>query len=46
MDFSKASFNPATGNVTFEATDKKSSKHYKVEGELKGNRTDRYPRSE
>jgi hypothetical protein len=36
MDFSKASFNPTTGIVTFEATDEKSGKHYKLEGKLKG----------
>jgi hypothetical protein len=36
MDFSKASFIPTTGTVTFEATDEKSGKHYKLEGKLKG----------
>jgi hypothetical protein len=36
MDFSKASFNPITGIVTFEATDEKSGRHYKLEGKLKG----------
>jgi len=37
MDFSKASFNPTTSTVTFETTDEKSGKHYKLQGKLKGN---------
>ena len=36
MDFSKASFNPTTGIVRFEAADAKSGKQYKLEGKLKG----------
>jgi len=36
MEFSKASFNAATGVVMFEATDAKSGKSYKVEGKVKG----------
>jgi hypothetical protein len=36
IDFRKAYFNPVTGIVTFEATDEKSGKHYKLEGKLKG----------
>jgi hypothetical protein len=36
IDFTKAYFNPVTGIVTFEATDEKSGKHYKLEGKLKG----------
>ena len=36
IEFSKASFNPTTEIVTFEATDEKSGKHYKLEGKLKG----------
>jgi hypothetical protein len=35
MEFTKASFNAATGVVMFEATDGKS-KSYKVEGKVKG----------
>ena len=36
MEFTKASFNTATGVVIFEATDAKSGKSYKVEGKVKG----------
>jgi len=36
MDFSKASFNPTTGIVRFEAADAKSGKQYKLEDKLKG----------
>ena len=36
MEFSEASFNPRTGIVTFEATDEKSGKNYRVEGKLQG----------
>jgi hypothetical protein len=36
MDFSKASFNSKTGAVTFEATDPKSNKQYRVNATLKG----------
>jgi len=36
MEFSKASFNPATGVVSFEATDQKSGKLYKLDGKVKG----------
>jgi hypothetical protein len=36
MEFSKASFNRSTGVVTFEATDAKSGKHYRLDAKLKG----------
>ena len=36
MEFSKASFNPLTGVIAFEATDEKSAKHYKLDGKVKG----------
>jgi hypothetical protein len=36
MDFTKVSFIPATGTVTFEAMDEKSGKHYRLDGRLKG----------
>ena len=36
MDFTKASFNPVTGIVAFEATDEKAGRHYKLDGKLKG----------
>jgi len=36
MDFSKVSFDPKTGAVSFEATDAKSGKAYKVDGKLSG----------
>ena len=36
MDFSKASFNPTTGIVRFEAADAKSGKQNKLEDKLKG----------
>lgn len=36
MEFSKATFNAKTGIVMLEATDEKSTKHYKLEGRLEG----------
>ena len=36
MEFTKASFNPGTGIVTFEAWDEKGDRHYKLQGKLKG----------
>ena len=36
MDFSKASFNPTTQAVMFEASDSRSGKLYKLEGKVKG----------
>jgi hypothetical protein len=37
MDFTKATFNPATGVVAIEATDTKANKLYKLDGKLTGN---------
>jgi hypothetical protein len=37
MDFTKATFNPATGVVAFEATDTKANKLYKLDGKVTGN---------
>ena len=37
MDFSRISFEPKTGVVSFEATDAKTSKRYKLDGKLSGN---------
>ena len=37
MDFTRASFDPKTGVVLFEATDAKAGKTYKLEGKLSGN---------
>jgi hypothetical protein len=36
MEFTKASYVAATGVVTFEATDTKSGKAYKLQGKVKG----------
>lgn len=36
MDFSRVSFDPKTGAVSFEATDSKAGKAYKVDGKLSG----------
>ena len=36
IDFSKVSFNAATQSLSFEATDAKTGKLYKVEAKLKG----------
>jgi hypothetical protein len=36
MEFSKASFNAATGVVSFEATDEKSGRRYTLSGKVKG----------
>jgi len=37
MDFTKVTFDPKTGAVSFEATDAKAGKAYKVDGKLTGN---------
>ena len=37
MEFSKATYNSKTGLISFEATDQKSSKHYKLDGKVEGN---------
>jgi hypothetical protein len=37
MDFSKISYDPKTSIVSFEATDSKTNKHYKLDGKLNGN---------
>lgn len=37
MDFTRATFNPATGVVAIEATDTKANKLYKLDGKLTGN---------
>ena len=37
MDFTRISFEPKTGVVSFEATDAKTSKRYKLDGKLSGN---------
>jgi len=36
MDFSEASFNPATKAVAFEATNPKTGKFYRLQGKIKG----------
>ena len=36
MDFKQATFNAKTGAVTFEATDEKSGKRYKIDGKVQG----------
>jgi hypothetical protein len=36
MDFSEASFNPATKAIAFEATNAKTGKLYRVDGKIKG----------
>ena len=43
MDFTKASFNPVTGIVAFEATDEKAGRHYKLDGKLKGTELTPFP---
>ena len=37
MDFTKATYDPKTGVVAFEATDAKAGKVYKIDGKLSGN---------
>ena len=37
MDFTKATFDPKSGAVSVEATDKDSKKTYKLDGKLMGN---------
>ena len=37
MDFTKATFNPATGVVAIEAMDTKANKVYKLDGKVTGN---------
>jgi hypothetical protein len=36
MEFTRASFDPKTGNVVLEAMDENSGKHYRIDGKIHG----------